>query len=253
MSLQERCRQLRSSLGLSSREMAAHLDISDSLWGHYETGFREPSAETHQRLRKLGFSIDWLLSGEDSMRVQGAYHADGDAPRLAHLVSDLQQGLETPAGWRLMLWSELLSKLGSQSSGMSLAEIHAVLNTQVDTVMLRHELKQLQFEGLVAETKGRYYLIRLRKDCGESERELRTLLLIRKFLVTHLPAMKAGGRGRRMIDHDESVASGLGVVQARELLTQIDGWLNKAPEAGSHLKGDRIELIVSVVVRPAKE
>lgn len=137
------------------------------------------------------------------MRVSGEFWSEVEDQPLSQLVKELQQKLETPAGKRLILWSELLPRLGAQTSGISLDEIQTIRQLQVDKMVLRQELELLQREGLVAEAKGRYYLIRLRKDCRESEGELRTRLLIRKLLVTHLPAMMAGGRGRRMIDHDE--------------------------------------------------
>jgi len=61
-----RLRQLRQEKKLRQRDLAKKLGITESAYGYYEQGRREPSYETLQQLADFfDVSVDWLLGRTD--------------------------------------------------------------------------------------------------------------------------------------------------------------------------------------------
>jgi phage repressor protein C with HTH and peptisase S24 domain len=67
-SIADRLRQIRATLDLNQREMAAKVGLSSTSWQRLELEDRPPNGDAQIELIKLGFSIDWLLTGRGSMR-----------------------------------------------------------------------------------------------------------------------------------------------------------------------------------------
>lgn len=99
MSLADRLKIARESLGKGQKEMAGLCNASYRMWQAYESGENQPKAEVIESLVKLGFNANWLLAGEGEMKRggTGGYVANGnvekpmEAPeidvRIQHLYS----------------------------------------------------------------------------------------------------------------------------------------------------------------------
>ncbi|MBS7541011.1 helix-turn-helix domain-containing protein, partial [Ancylobacter lacus] len=68
MSIGERLRQFRESLGKSQQEMADLTEIPLRTYSSYETSRTMPKTAYLLRLTELGCHSHWLLTGEGSMR-----------------------------------------------------------------------------------------------------------------------------------------------------------------------------------------
>jgi transcriptional regulator with XRE-family HTH domain len=64
----ERFAAIRAALGLSGIEMSAAAGVNRDTWRRYEAGDL-PNGETLSRLAQLGFSVDWILTGNGPMRL----------------------------------------------------------------------------------------------------------------------------------------------------------------------------------------
>jgi phage repressor protein C with HTH and peptisase S24 domain len=68
MSLAERLKKVRNSLGKEQKDVADALGISFRSWQDYEAGKSVPGGKVFESLTKLGFNANWLLTGEGNMR-----------------------------------------------------------------------------------------------------------------------------------------------------------------------------------------
>lgn len=68
MTVSDRLRKVRGSLGKSQKEMAAALKLSYSTYQNYEDGRNNPGWDTCEVLTRMGFNPTWLLTGEGEMR-----------------------------------------------------------------------------------------------------------------------------------------------------------------------------------------
>lgn len=64
----ERFKQIRNYLNLSQTEMSAKMGISKNAWQSYELGKSSPGTGVYLGLALLGFSVDWLLTGQGHLR-----------------------------------------------------------------------------------------------------------------------------------------------------------------------------------------
>jgi phage repressor protein C with HTH and peptisase S24 domain len=89
----ERFVEVREICGVSITEMAEKAGVGRDTWRRYEAGDL-PTGQVLARLREMGFSIDWLLTGEGSVsREREVVRAPGASVRL----SDALDGIEM---WR---------------------------------------------------------------------------------------------------------------------------------------------------------
>ncbi|HOK05337.1 MAG TPA: helix-turn-helix transcriptional regulator [Victivallales bacterium] len=65
--MKSRLKQIRESLKLSQKAMAEKIGIGVRNWQGYESGENIPGGKVLQSLAKLGFNINWILTGEGSM------------------------------------------------------------------------------------------------------------------------------------------------------------------------------------------
>ena len=62
----DRLRELRQKKGLRQKDLAYSIGLSESAYGYYEQGRREPSQEALVKLAEiLGTSVDYLLTGDE--------------------------------------------------------------------------------------------------------------------------------------------------------------------------------------------
>lgn len=70
--LAQRFRLIRSALELSQPEMSECVQISRNAWQAYELGKSTPTTSVFTALHDMGFSVDWLISGEGKMKLEDA-------------------------------------------------------------------------------------------------------------------------------------------------------------------------------------
>lgn len=70
MTLGDRLKIARESIGKGQKEMAALCNASYRMWQAYESGENQPKADVIEALVKSGFNANWLLSGEGEMRLE---------------------------------------------------------------------------------------------------------------------------------------------------------------------------------------
>lgn len=73
MDIASRLKTIRETLGLSQREMAKKLEISLGGLQSYESGKSVPGGNALEALARLGFNVNWLLTGEGEMESAGAW------------------------------------------------------------------------------------------------------------------------------------------------------------------------------------
>jgi phage repressor protein C with HTH and peptisase S24 domain len=66
--VRERLRQIRGYLDLNQKEMASLLGLGSTSWQRLELEDRPPQGDVLAKLVAMGFSSDWLLTGDGEMR-----------------------------------------------------------------------------------------------------------------------------------------------------------------------------------------
>lgn len=77
----DRLRQWRESIGMTQKELAIQLGVSDQTVGRYERGLRSPDKDEFAKLVELGADIVWLVTGLRSVSMVQT--------QLANVRSDL--------------------------------------------------------------------------------------------------------------------------------------------------------------------
>lgn len=68
--LADRLKKLRNEKGLNQKDLAKLLGVSESAYGYYEQGRREPSNEAQEKLANFfDCSIDYLTGHSDTRKV----------------------------------------------------------------------------------------------------------------------------------------------------------------------------------------
>lgn len=89
----EKLRSLRSTFGLSQREVANCLNLSSSIISSYETGERTPSVEVLIRLATLyQCSTDYLL-GRDTKPPRLTLNVDGLSDKQIQVLHEITKEL----------------------------------------------------------------------------------------------------------------------------------------------------------------
>lgn len=63
MTLADRLKQARGSLQLSQKEMGKKVSVSLQMWQAYEAGKSVPGGNVLEALARLGFNVNWVLTG----------------------------------------------------------------------------------------------------------------------------------------------------------------------------------------------
>ena len=104
--LAHRLKVIRTYYGKSQTEFCKEIGISQSALSSLENGSTSPSAEVLQKLGKMGFSLDWILYGENNQPesakvVLEQTATDFELSRIQKLLLKLPQ--EKLVMWRKML------------------------------------------------------------------------------------------------------------------------------------------------------
>lgn len=70
-SIGKRLEEIREEMDLSLRDMAKKVGVSVSTWQRLIADGNPPKGETLLRLADMGFSSDWILTGEGPMHAPG--------------------------------------------------------------------------------------------------------------------------------------------------------------------------------------
>lgn len=70
MTLAERLKHAREHLGYTQKEMANAVSVILQTWQVYEAGKSVPGGKVFESLARLGFNVNWLLTGEGMMRTK---------------------------------------------------------------------------------------------------------------------------------------------------------------------------------------
>ena len=107
----ERIRQIRAALGISQREFASQVFISQSTFGEIETGVRRVNDRIIQLIStQFNVSRNWIKTGEGEM-----FRADKSSLNLEHLIEIYKQ-LEKPLQEYLLEQSEGLLRLHNENT-----------------------------------------------------------------------------------------------------------------------------------------
>jgi|GEM_PF-1435265 len=87
--ISQRLATIRKSLGKSQREMAIIVTLSHRGWQVIENGKSIPGGQTLEKLMELGFSSNWILTGQGSMRLND--------PEPAEAQQDIDASREEPS------------------------------------------------------------------------------------------------------------------------------------------------------------
>ena len=118
---------LRKARGISQKQAAKDLHISQALLSHYENGVREPKFDFVDKVcLYYGVTADFMLgrSGETSVTINCP---SKEAVNAAEKMSDMMQYLESTAN------EELLSAASSYLSAMIDDVVRAIENTPPDS------------------------------------------------------------------------------------------------------------------------
>lgn len=63
MNLAERLKKVRENLGFTQKEMAKALGTNPQTWQVYESGKSVPGGNVFEALARLGFNVNWILTG----------------------------------------------------------------------------------------------------------------------------------------------------------------------------------------------
>jgi transcriptional regulator with XRE-family HTH domain len=72
MSLPERLKQARETLRYTQKDLSKAVSVSVQMWRAYEAGSSVPGGNVLEALARLGFNVNWILTGEGEMRRSGS-------------------------------------------------------------------------------------------------------------------------------------------------------------------------------------
>ena len=72
MTIPDRLKKIRESMAKSQREMSIVIGGSKATWQVYEDGTSVPGGKALEALARQGFNVNWILTGEGTMRREAA-------------------------------------------------------------------------------------------------------------------------------------------------------------------------------------
>jgi phage repressor protein C with HTH and peptisase S24 domain len=92
MSLAERLKTARESMGFEQKKLADQLGISFRSWQDYELGKSVPGGKVFEALVKAGFNANWLLTGDGEMKRGDTAYPLADGLKTADIGGELAEG-----------------------------------------------------------------------------------------------------------------------------------------------------------------
>lgn len=238
-------------MGLSCRGMSARLQLSNNLWAQYEAGKKEPGLSTLSKLRELGFSIDWLISGEGEPLLPslpglpGRIHQRGFS--LQEIRESIQSLLSIQYGREIALWYEVINALNAHDRGLSLDELTQHMMVSVAPEELLAELQTMQQEGVISCHNGLYRKVKLYRSNDLQDIDLKLLWLMKGLLEDFLPQFKADPQRGKLISGKVSVARGQGVAQIRAFVALANKWRETASIESPAPNHDVIDVYIALL------
>ena len=78
MNLAERLKRVRENLGYTQKEMAKAINTNAQTWQIYETGKSVPGGKVLISIARLGFNVNWVLTGEGKMKNEAKTSEEED-------------------------------------------------------------------------------------------------------------------------------------------------------------------------------
>jgi transcriptional regulator with XRE-family HTH domain len=88
MGLPDRLKIVRDALGLSQKDMAKKINVSLTALQGYEADRSVPGGNVIERLVRLGFNANWILTGEGEMRRDEPLYALAEGLKNADLTGE---------------------------------------------------------------------------------------------------------------------------------------------------------------------
>lgn len=185
MTLAERLKLIRESLGMSQSAMAKAADSSLPSWQGYEAGRNVPGGKVLEALARMGFNINWVLTGEGEMKrgwenrsafaigerikeVRGSESLQAFAEKLCIEVNKLADYEQEKISPDVNFLADLHSKLRINPTWLLVgigpkifddivySEAEVEIIASLDEKILRETLKNVQetYEELIAEGIG---------------------------------------------------------------------------------------------------
>jgi len=86
--IRERIKAVRKALGMSQRDFCRGIFLSQSFYGHIETGRRAPNERVYELIcGKYGVSKDWLVAGRGEMFSEAP--SDVELMELMEVIREL--------------------------------------------------------------------------------------------------------------------------------------------------------------------
>lgn len=97
MNLADRLKQVREQLGFTQKEMAKAISTNPQTWQVYEAGKSVPGGNVLEALARMGFNVNWILTGE------GVMHRDSSGGWWSDKMKEIRGSMTIP---------EFVSKVG---------------------------------------------------------------------------------------------------------------------------------------------
>lgn len=115
--LGDRIQATRIRLNFTQSKLAEKVDSSAAAIGQYEKGAKIPGGKVLAGLARLGFDVNWLLTGE-RVKLDGELLKDViaavevflEVSKKNNLENDLMTNPETKAKWIVALYEDLLQE-----------------------------------------------------------------------------------------------------------------------------------------------
>lgn len=117
MSLSDRLKRVRESLGYTQKEMAKAILTNPQTWQVYEAGKSVPGGNVLEALARMGFNVNWILTGEGVMKREST---DG---WWSEKMKEIRGAMTIP---------ELVEKAGFEDKEAWLINIQAVEDKKMD-------------------------------------------------------------------------------------------------------------------------
>jgi len=70
MTVHDRLKKVRESLGKTQKDVARALGVSPRTWQDYEGGINLPGGKVLEQLARMGFNVNWILTGEGEIQQE---------------------------------------------------------------------------------------------------------------------------------------------------------------------------------------
>lgn len=164
--LQDRLRMIRTTWGLSQRDMADKVGVTGVAWQHYEIGQNVPGGKVLAALGKHRINLNWLLLGLGEM-----YRAESEGGTDSPANIDIERYRQLEAFIQDSGLEELLSVSALSHQGDELAILHALGQRYPEAMTVEELTIALQKNGRDCDEKRVATLLLMLKQRGQLDAE----------------------------------------------------------------------------------